>query len=76
MAFTNNYSTSFRWLDYIFGTDDKYRAYKAKVKAVKAGAERAALEKKLLEETEKEGLSAEKNAEAVSFWSKSKSKLQ
>jgi methylsterol monooxygenase len=75
MAFTNNYSTSFRWLDSLFGTDDKYRAYKVKVKAVKAGAERAALEKKLLEETEKEGLLAEKDAEKVSFWSKPKSKV-
>lgn len=76
MAFTNNYSTSFRWFDHLFGTDDKYRAYKAKVEAVKAGAERAALEKKLLEETEKEGLCAEKEAEAANFWSKSKSKVQ
>jgi methylsterol monooxygenase len=75
MAFTNNYSTSFRWLDYLFGTDDKYRAYKAKVKAAKAGAERATLEKKLLEETEKDGLSAEKEAEAVGFWGKPKTKV-
>lgn len=76
MAFTNNYSTSFRWLDYLFGTDDKYRTYKAKVKAAKAGAERVVLEKKLLEETEKEGLFAEKKAEAVSFWGRPKSKQQ
>ena len=76
MAFTNNYSTSFRWLDYLFGTDDKYRAYKAKVKAAKAGAERVVLEKKLLEETEKEGLCAEKKAEAVGFWGRPKSKQQ
>ncbi|KAF8586848.1 hypothetical protein K439DRAFT_1408268 [Ramaria rubella] len=31
MAFVNNYATSFRYLDYLFGTDNKYRAYKAKL---------------------------------------------
>jgi len=76
MAFTNNYSTSFRWWDHLFGTDDKYLAYKAKLKKVKA-SEREGLEKKLLEETEREGELAEKAAEAVSFWgTKSGSKLK
>ncbi|KAF9187843.1 C-4 sterol methyl oxidase [Haplosporangium sp. Z 767] len=28
MAFTNNFSTSFRWWDHIFGTNKKYIAYK------------------------------------------------
>ncbi|KAF8519304.1 hypothetical protein JB92DRAFT_3082295 [Gautieria morchelliformis] len=31
MAFVNNYSTSFRYLDFLFGTDNKYRAYKARL---------------------------------------------
>ncbi|KAF8308538.1 putative ERG25-C-4 methyl sterol oxidase [Clavulina sp. PMI_390] len=68
MAFTNNYSTSFRYLDYIFGTDDKYRAYKARVKAgTKAGENKAALEKRLLEETEREGIVAEAAAAEGNF---------
>ena len=72
MAFVNNYSTSFRWLDYIFGTDDKYRAHKAKLAAVRRkGAskeEQEALEKKFLEETEREGVIAEQLAEKSSRW--------
>ncbi|KAG8871913.1 C-4 sterol methyl oxidase [Tulasnella sp. 331] len=76
MAFTNNYSTSFRYLDFIFGTDDKYRQYreraaaeKAKASAAAGGvklskAQRVAIEQKLLEETEREGMLAEKKAEA------------
>ncbi|KAJ1961527.1 C-4 sterol methyl oxidase [Dispira parvispora] len=28
MAFVNNYSTSFRWWDYLCGTDGKYRAWR------------------------------------------------
>ncbi|KAF9510473.1 hypothetical protein BS47DRAFT_1331664 [Hydnum rufescens UP504] len=64
MAFTNNYSTSFRWLDFIFGTDDKYRAYKKRMAAGTAqGENRAALERRLLEETEREGQLAERAAE-------------
>ncbi|KAF8315796.1 putative ERG25-C-4 methyl sterol oxidase [Cantharellus anzutake] len=74
MAFTNNYSTSFRYLDYIFGTDNKYRAYKARVAAAaKAGQNRAEVEKRLLEETEREGQLAEHEAEmAGSVLSKTK----
>ncbi|KAF8896860.1 C-4 methyl sterol oxidase [Gymnopilus junonius] len=66
MAFTNNFSTSFRWWDRIFGTDDKYRAYRAKVKAMKSisKGEREALEKKLMAEVEAEGIKAEAEAEA------------
>lgn len=29
MAFKGNYGTSFRWCDWMFGTDSYYRAYKA-----------------------------------------------
>lgn len=72
MAFTNNFSTSFRYLDFIFGTDDKYRAHKAKLAATRRhGAtkeEQAALEKKLFEETEREGVLAEQLAEKSSKW--------
>ncbi|KAF8752773.1 sterol oxidase [Rhizoctonia solani] len=65
MAFVNNYSTSFRWLDYMFGTDDKYRAYKARLASASA-KDRAELEKKLLEETEQEGIVAANEAEKKS----------
>lgn len=65
MSFTNNYSTSFRWWDYIFGTDVKYRAYRKRLEAIKAAmknkseAELHAAEQKLLEEVEAEGHCAE-----------------
>ena len=65
MAFTNNYSTSFRWWDFICGTDDKYRAYRAKraaaLKEMKNAttADKAALEHKLMAEVEAEGIIAE-----------------
>ncbi|KAK2465971.1 hypothetical protein APHAL10511_001612 [Amanita phalloides] len=69
MAFTNNYSTSFRWWDRIFGTDDKYIQYKARLKAAKDGLKNASVEKqrevelKLIEEMEEEGLRAEAQVE-------------
>ena len=66
MAFTNNFSTSFRWWDRIFGTDIKYREYRARVNAMvtKMGKEQqAAIEQKLLEEVEAEGLRAAAEAE-------------
>ena len=69
MAFTNNYSTSFRWWDRIFGTDDKYRAYRARVNAAKKAMTNAseeelvALERKFMDEVEAEGLKAEAEAE-------------
>lgn len=65
MAFTNNFSTSFRWWDYIFGTDAKYRVYRAKLAAQKAALKGAskeeilALEQKLMDEVEAEGIRAE-----------------
>ena len=70
MAFTNNFSTSFRWWDRIFGTDVKYREYRARVNAMvtKMGGactkeQQAAIEHKLLEEVEAEGLRAAAEAE-------------
>jgi methylsterol monooxygenase len=70
MAFTNNFSTSFRWWDRIFGTDVKYQEYRARVKAMvnKMGGtctkeQQAAIEHKLLEEVEAEGLKAAAEAE-------------
>lgn len=77
MAFTNNYSTSFRWWDHLFGTDDKYRAYKAKLKAAKEqGKNVKKLEQELLEETEKEGIIAEQQAEQTGVWGKAASKVK
>jgi len=55
MAITNNYSISFRWWDWAFNTDIKYRKYREKVKAAKAGMknatqeERDAFERKLID---------------------------
>ncbi|KAF8530071.1 C-4 methyl sterol oxidase [Hysterangium stoloniferum] len=68
MAFTNNYSTSFRYLDYIFGTDNKYRAYKARVaaeklKSTKSGVSEETWKKKVEEEVEQDGILAEAEAE-------------
>ncbi|KAJ6510525.1 hypothetical protein C8R45DRAFT_1059707 [Mycena sanguinolenta] len=65
MAFTNNFSTSFRWWDRMLGTDDKYRAYRARVRAAKAAIksatkeERDQMEQKLMAEVEAEGVRAE-----------------
>ncbi|KAH7102426.1 C4-methyl sterol oxidase [Auriculariales sp. MPI-PUGE-AT-0066] len=67
MAFTNNFSTSFRYLDYIFGTDNKYRAYKARIRAAKE-SERKAVELKLNEQVEAEGIIAANEAEKLWFW--------
>ena len=68
MAFVNNFSTSFRWCDYIMGTDDKYHDYVTRVKAAKMAAktpeEFKALEKKLVSEAEAEGFRAEAEVEA------------
>jgi methylsterol monooxygenase len=69
MAFTNNYSTSFRWWDRILGTDDKYRAYRKKVDAAKAAMKNASkedkeeMERNMMAEVEAEGLEAEARAE-------------
>lgn len=65
MAFTNNFSTSFRWCDRIFGTDDKYRAYRKRVATAKREMASAtkeqqdAMERKLMAEVEAEGIRAE-----------------
>ena len=67
MAFVNNFSTSFRWFDRMFGTDDKYRAYRARVKAMKkkgmTAEEQREVERKLMDEVEKEGITAEAEVE-------------
>ena len=76
MAFNNNYATSFRWCDRIAGTDDRYLAYKARVAAAKKTGlslkELKALEQKLMDQAEKEGLEAEKVCESYTYGSKSK----
>lgn len=77
MAFVNNYSTSFRYLDFLFGTDNKYRAYKARLAAQgskdtshKANGGRPAesntsgeWKKQVESEVEREGVRAEAEAE-------------
>lgn len=76
MAFNNNFATSFRWCDRIAGTDERYLAYKARVAAAKKAGlslnELKALEQKLMDQAEKEGLEAEKVCENYSLGSKSK----
>jgi len=68
MAFTNNYSTSFRWWDRIFGTDDKYLVYREKVKAAKAKSANQKdfqlAEQQLMDEVLAEGLKSEQELEA------------
>lgn len=87
MAFTNNYSTSFRYLDFIFGTDNKYRAYRKRVAEEKAKARAAvkhelskaendAIEAKLIAETEAEGVLAEQQAEKGDWNEAFKAKTQ
>lgn len=89
MAFTNNYSTSFRYLDFIFGTDTKYRQYRKRMAAEKAKAQATgklskeqeeAIEERINAETEAEGQRAEKIAEQgdwnEAFKTKSKVKAQ
>jgi len=72
MAFTNNYSTSFRWCDRIFGTDTKYREYRARMHAAKAAmksvsrSEQDVIEQRLIDEVKAEGLRAEAEAEGSS----------
>ena len=71
MAFTNNYSTSFHWWDWAFDTDTKYRKYRRKVKAAKAAMknatqeERDALERKLIDEIEKDDVKAGAEARGI-----------
>ncbi|KAF8151726.1 C4-methyl sterol oxidase [Crassisporium funariophilum] len=69
MAFTNNFSTSFRWWDRIFGTDNKYIEYRARLDAMKKSMKNATkeeqlvIEQKLLAEVEAEGIRAEAEVE-------------
>lgn len=71
MAFVNNYSTSFRWCDRLFGTDDKYREYRRRIAESKAAmkgkskAEQEAAERRLIEEMEAEGERLEAIAEGI-----------
>ncbi|CDZ96809.1 c-4 methyl sterol oxidase [Phaffia rhodozyma] len=58
MAFVNNFSSSFRHWDYFFGTDTKYHAYKARLRAAKNQAERQRLQKVEDEKAEAEGIVA------------------
>jgi len=71
MAFVNNFSTSFRWCDRLFGTDDKYRQYRQRVSAMKKAnvskEEFAAMEKQMLSEVEAEGVKAEAQAESYRY---------
>ena len=76
MAFVNNFSTSFRWCDRLFGTDDKYLEYRKRVDAMKklnlSKEEFAAMEHKMIQEAEQEGLRAEAEVESYSFTGKKK----
>ncbi len=76
MAFVNNFSTSFRWCDRLFGTDTKYHEYRKRVNAMKklnlSPEEFRAMEHKLNAEAEQEGLRAEAEVESYSFGGKQK----
>ncbi|KAJ7153079.1 hypothetical protein C8R43DRAFT_1096582 [Mycena crocata] len=69
MAFTNNYSTSFRWLSTSSQPQTThnliYRAYRARVDAMKNATteERTLMEQKLMAEVEAEGIRAEAEVE-------------
>lgn len=76
MAFMDNFASSFRYLDFIFGTDERFRAHKAKLRKMKEAAahrgasreEQDAIERRLNEESEKEGIAAEAKAESKRLW--------
>ena len=76
MAFVNNFATSFRWCDWLFGTDTKYHEYRAKINAAKARGlskeEFEQLELRLNEQAEKEGVEAEKVAESLTWGARKK----
>ena len=76
MAFVNNFSTSFRWFDRMFGTDDKYREYRKRVNEMKklnlSKEEYEAMERKMIQEAEQEGLRAEAEVVNYSFTGKKK----
>jgi methylsterol monooxygenase len=66
MAFVNNFSTSFRWWDRILGTDNKYLAYRERMRAATNGldaAQRKVVEEKMVAEEEEAGFAAEKEVE-------------
>jgi len=75
MAFVNNFATSFRWCDMLFGTDTKYHEHVKRVKAAKKSAknhdEYLIMEQKLMDETEAEGARAE--ADVIANKNKQKS---
>ena len=79
MAFVNNFSTSFRWCDFLFKTDLKYREYRARLDAAKKAGlsqeEYEKMERQLTLEAERAGVEAEKVAEATAFWAE-KTKVQ
>ena len=79
MAFVNNFATSFRWCDWLAGTDKKYHEYRARINAAKAQGlsadEFQKLELKLNEQAEKEGVEAEKIAENLTWGSRSAKKV-
>ena len=68
----DNFASSFRYLDFIFGTDERFRAHKARLRKAKEAAkqrgasreEQDAIELTLNEESEKIGLAAEAKAES------------
>jgi methylsterol monooxygenase len=72
MAFVNNFSTSFRWWDRMFGTDDRYLAYRSRMreqlKAARAKGlspdQMRELEHSMIEQAEKEGVEAERQVES------------
>ena len=74
MAFVNNFSTSFRWCDHLFGTDTKYQEYRKRITEMKklnlTKEEFDAMERKLIDAAEQEGLRAEAEVEQYSLTGK------
>ena len=72
----NNFATSFRWCDRLAGTDKKYLAYRARLNAAKKAGmsqqEYQKMEQQLNEQAEREGVEAEKVAEALTWRSNKK----
>lgn len=76
MAFMDNFSSSFRYLDFIFGTDERYKSHKAKLQKMRDAAkqrgasekEYAEIEQRLNEESEAIGTAAEVVAEQKKLW--------
>ena len=76
MAFMDNFSSSFRYLDFIFGTDERYKAHKAKLRKMRDAAKQrgasekdfAEIEQRLNEESEAIGTAAEAEAEKKKMW--------